>query len=252
MRQAIHRPAANASARGFTLVEVLMAVAVGGLLLVTAVSFAMSMGELWGNGSETRLFDQHVRGVSRFLENILRQAEPPPPPEAEGGADAAAQDAQGEAQARRSGFVPQESDPPVVWQAPRGRDFAGLEFLTFELAESPGVLAWPEHPLPYVVCALRVDPREGLFLQWKSRLELDFEDATPREMLVSPFVTDIAYLYYDSAGPTPRWDERDRPLTGDGNVLEVPQRVRLTFEYEGDSRAVDLIIPGTASGVPVY
>jgi hypothetical protein len=235
------------------LVEILVAVAIGGALLVTAVAFALSMGELWGNGAEARLFDQHVRGVSRFLENILRQAQPPPPP-LQGGMQQQGRTAQQGAGAQRAGETPPPAagDLPVVWQRPRGRDFSGAELLTFQLAESPGVLAWPEEPLPFVVCALRVDPRAGLFLQWKSRLELDFAGETPREMLVSPFVTAVSYLYFDDSPNDSRWEERPDPRMGAGRTLDVPQRVRLTFEYKGDERTVDLVVPGATAGAPLY
>ena len=64
------------SRRGFTLIEVLLSITIAGALLVAAVSLALSMGEVWGNGSGKRLFDQHVRGVTRFLDTVLRQAEP--------------------------------------------------------------------------------------------------------------------------------------------------------------------------------
>jgi len=59
---------------GFTLLEVLLAIVIAAALLLAANFFVLSMGELWGRGSEERLFDQHVRGVTRFLEAFLQQA----------------------------------------------------------------------------------------------------------------------------------------------------------------------------------
>ena len=137
-----------------------------GGLLVAAVSLALSMGELWGNGSGKRLFDQHVRGVTRFLDNVMRQAEPPPELADSdiGAAQAAAQEAQQEQQQGPEALGTGTGKEPVVWQEARGNGYGSEQFLTFELPESPGVFAWPEQPLPFVVCALRVDPRRGLFL----------------------------------------------------------------------------------------
>ena len=51
--------------RGFTLLELLMAITIGAMLMVAASTFVFSMGELWGRGTDERLFDRHVRGVSR-------------------------------------------------------------------------------------------------------------------------------------------------------------------------------------------
>ncbi len=224
---------------GFSLPELLVAIVIGAALITAAVTFVFSMGELWGSGSEARLFDQHVRGVSRFLEGVLQKATPPP--------------AESESSLEASSSETEEAS--IVWQKPRGRagGATGEELLTFELVESPGIFAWPEQPLPFVVCALRLDRNDGLFLQWKSRLEIDFADVAPREMRVSPFVTAITYYYYDSEGSRdPTWEERDTPKMGENRKLETPRRIRLTFAYEGLTREVNLILPGIAAGVPVY
>src|SRR4051812_3329908 len=62
----------------FTLIEILLALALVALLLVGLNTFIFSMGELWGQRADVRLFDQHVRAVTRFLEHELRAAALPP------------------------------------------------------------------------------------------------------------------------------------------------------------------------------
>lgn len=52
----------------------MLAVALAAGLLIAVNFFVLSMGELWGGGSETRLFDRHVRGVTRFLESLVQQS----------------------------------------------------------------------------------------------------------------------------------------------------------------------------------
>jgi len=236
------------SRAGFTLLEILVAVTIGGSLLIAAVFFAFSMGELWGNGSEVRVFDQHVRGVTRFMQEILRQAEAPPLIDAVGNVQAA----EGAAAANAGQPVPvTQEEAPVQWQEPHGLG-SNEELLTFQLAKSPGIFTWPEEPLPFVVAAIRVEPRGGLFLRWKSRLEIDFVDAAPRELRVSPFVTGISYLYYDPTEENPEWEETDRPRNASGGELEVPTRLRLHFDYHGLERSTDLVLPQVAAGVPIY
>ena len=63
---------------GFTLLEILLSLVLVGLLLVSMNTFVFSMGELWGQRTDVRLFDQHARAVSRFLEHELRAAALPP------------------------------------------------------------------------------------------------------------------------------------------------------------------------------
>lgn len=59
---------------GFTLLEVMLAVALATMLLVAVNFFVLSMGELWSGGAEPRLFERHVRGVTRFVESLVQQA----------------------------------------------------------------------------------------------------------------------------------------------------------------------------------
>jgi len=215
---------------GFTLVEILLAVTIGAWVIVAATTFVFSMGELWGRGGEDRLFDRHVRGASRFLERLFREA----------------------ANGMQASSGESEEDGPISWSAPAGSGFADEELLTFELPQSPGLLVWPDEPLPYVVCSLRLDPSEGLFLLWKSRLEIDFEDESPRETRISPFVREISYFYYDEGVDSPTWEENQDPLTDTQRQPLLPDRVRLTFEYENLTRTADLVLPKLVSGVPLY
>lgn len=260
-------PRRRARRRAFTLLEVLLAVSVGAMLLISVIGLAFSMGELWGNTSEPRLFAQHVRGVSRFLDNLLRQAEPPPEAAADlPGAESEQQEQrQLERQAQqleqgmngpgtgvsRGTSARSEGDARVAWYSPPGRQYGTEEFLTFELPESPGIFAWPEDALPFVVCSLRVDPGEGLFLLWKSRLEEDFADEAPREFRVSPFVTGITYWYFDTEQSRPKWEKAETPRST-GGTRELPARIELTFEYEGEKLVTALVIPPAAAAVPVY
>ena len=62
----------------FTLLEVLLALALTALVLTALNTFIFAMGELWGRGTDVRLFDQHVRAVTRFLSRELSAAALPP------------------------------------------------------------------------------------------------------------------------------------------------------------------------------
>ena len=105
------------SRRGFTLVEMMLALALVGLVMVGLNTFIFSMTELWGRNLEPRRFDQHVRAVTRYLESELRAAALPP---------TAARD--------RPGITPAEV-----------RNEAGVteELLTFELPAGSRLFTWP-------------------------------------------------------------------------------------------------------------
>jgi prepilin-type N-terminal cleavage/methylation domain-containing protein len=212
-------------AGGFTLLEVLLAVALGALLIVAANTFVLSMSELWGRGSEVRLFDQHVRGVTRFVENLQRQAVVPEEVLAQGNATTL-----------------------VRFGTPAGYDGLDTPLLTFEVPQAPGACVWPGPPLPAVVCAWQVTADEGLTLLWQSRLEEGFGETRPRKTLVSPFVTAIAYEYFDADSEA--WSREGRPLADAPGQYRVPARVRLTFEYDGMTREVSVELPAVSGGAP--
>ena len=66
------------SRRGFTMIELIVAMVLIAGVMIGLNTFIFSMSELWGRGREYRLFDQHARSLTRFLEGELRQAALPP------------------------------------------------------------------------------------------------------------------------------------------------------------------------------
>lgn len=215
----LHRSNGRARA-GFTLLEVLLALALTGLVLVALNTFIFSMGELWGRNSDVRLFDQHVRAVTRFMQYELRTASLPP--------------------------WAQPNSLPVGLQEIRPQNGAQEKLLTFELPAGCRLFTWPDKPLPEVVCSLQVRPNEGLILLWHSRLEKNFDTDPPRETVVTPLVTAMSYDYYDDQ--TNQWStESMLKLDSQGNPM-VPQRLRLKFEYQTLTRetVITLFTPGQA------
>ncbi len=214
------------SRKGFTLLEVMFAVFMGSALLVAATAFVFALGELWGKGANVWLFQKHVRGVSRFLEQSVQKSGWKMPA--------------GEAQS------------PIYWSSRGGRAYENQQLLTFELEKSPGVLVWPDTPLPHVVCSLELDRDEGLYLLWRSRLETDFEEEEPRKTLISPFVTDIKYYYIDAEDEDAEWEVEDEPTKeADGQFL-LPQRIEIVFEYEGREEKRQIVLPVLFNGVPFF
>ncbi|MBL9188197.1 MAG: prepilin-type N-terminal cleavage/methylation domain-containing protein [Opitutaceae bacterium] len=210
--------------RGFTFLEVLLALALVGLLLVAMNTFVFSMGELWGRRSDVRLFEQHVRAVTRFLEQELRAAALPP--------------------AARAGST------PIALQEIRPRGGLTEKLLTFELPGGGRLFDWPEQPLPEVVCSLQARRGEGLVLLWHSRLERDFESDSPRETVITPLVTELAYDYYDA--DTRRWTTETRLKTDAQGQPMTPQRLRVKFAYGQLTREAIVTLPSPGEGLPIF
>lgn len=216
------RPRRSSSA--FTLIEILLALSLVGLVLVALNTFVFSMGELWGKNQDVRLFEQHVRAVTRFLENELRTAAFPP------------------------AAVP--GGAPITVQEIRPQSGSTANLLTFELPEGSRLIAWPDRPLPEVVCSLQADDRDGLRLLWHSRLETRFNDDPPRETVITPLVTALSYDYYDPEFKN--WKNEPQLQRDSDNRLLPPQRLRLTFAYRKMTRETVVTLPVTGEGLPYF
>ena len=61
--------------RGFSMVEVLLALSIGGLVLLAASALLVTISQAWANRPATRdAFDAHINGVSHFLTAVLEEA----------------------------------------------------------------------------------------------------------------------------------------------------------------------------------
>lgn len=213
---------------GFTLLEILLSLALVALMLVALNTFVFSMGELWGRNTDVRLFDQHVRAVTRFLDRELRAAVLPP------------------AAVARS--------TPIGLQDVQPQGGAVDKLLTFELPSGSRLFVWPDpkRPLPEVVCSLQVRENEGLILLWHSRLEQNFDTDPPRETVITPLVTALAYDYYDT--DSNRWTTETalKPDPNGGTTPLLPQRLRLKFTYGKMTSESVITLPVATEGLPLF
>lgn len=184
--------------RGFSLVEMLLALAILAALLAAMNTFLFSMSELWGKGRDARLFDQHVRAATRQVRATLESATL-----GEGGA------------ALRMGEV-QLADGT---REPR---------LIFTLPDGGRLTSWPEGPLPDVDFSLGFEEEQGLVLTWRSRAETERDANDWHTSVLSPFADGIRYGYYDA--DLNRWRTEDTPLKeSDGATYRQPARIEITY-----------------------
>jgi prepilin-type N-terminal cleavage/methylation domain-containing protein len=208
--------------RGFTLIEVVLSIALASLVLVGLNTFVFSMGELWGKNTDVRLFDQHVRAVTRFLQGEVRRASLPP------------------------AAVPNSTPVGVSPVTPSGGSQDNL--ITFVELSGSRIFKWPESTLPEVTCSLQVRRGQGLFMLWHSDLENHFNDDPPRETLVSPLVTGLSYDYYDK--DFSKWTTEISLRSDKGGNPVAPQRLRVTFSYDRMTRVTFVTVPAPAQGLP--
>jgi prepilin-type N-terminal cleavage/methylation domain-containing protein len=208
--------------RGFTLLETLLSAALLGVLLLALNFFVFSMAEIWGQGAERRLFEQHVRAVTREVEALVRTAALPP---------AAA-------------------DPVLFVREIRLESGRREPLLSFELAAGSPRLPWSGAALPDVVCSLVAEPERGLSLYWQSRLEERFDDAAPREWVMSPFVKSISYEYHDAEADT--WRAESSLQRSGAGEWSLPARLKLEFAHGTLESETTVSLPGPPGPLPHF
>ena len=206
------RPFSGKSARGFTLVEMLLAMAILSMLVTAMFTFVFSMTELWGHGGEKRLFGQHVNAVTRHVESMLRRAAWP-----------------------HGGIA---GDEPFTVQEVRTGDSANANLLGFTLLDGDRLMHWPEASLPEVECNLGVERDHGLMLYWRSSLEKHDKNAPPRSVVISPLVTKLTYAYHDANGDS--WQKDDNLRKASTGEWLLPDRLIIAFKQEikGEDQSV--------------
>lgn len=211
------------SSGGFTLLELLLALALMTSLLAALFTFVFSMAEVWGHGAEQRLFEQHANAVTRHLDAMLRRATLPT-----GGAG---------------------SEEAYLWREIKGLPAGTQRLLCFDLPEGDRLLRWPGPPLPQVRCALGAEPGRGLILYWRSVLEPE-EETRPRAVVVSPMVTRLEYHGFDPAAAS--WQAGTLPMRDSAGRWRVPDRLKLTFAYGGKTLERTITLPLAPDGIPAF
>jgi len=218
----LHLPGMGRRRRaGLTLVEVLLALALLSVLLLSLSQFLLSMGELWGRNRRQRLFEQHVRAVSRYVEDTLHRAAIAP------------------AGGRGLRMAPGKVAP-----------LQNTILLNFDLAAGDRLLPWTKGPLPDVVCMVAVDRDRGLIFYWQSRWEVGFETTPPRQLVVSPLVTRVDYDYYNT--DTNAFTTSNTPLPEKDGKTPLPARMRLHFQLEKWSADTVVRVPAASAALPAF
>jgi len=199
----------------------LLAMAILSMLVTALFSFVFSMGEIWGQGGEKRLFSQHVNAVTRHVESLLRRAAWP-----HGGVTAA--------------------EPFTVREVRQGTG-GTANLLGFDMLDGDRLMRWPEEALPEVECSLGLETNQGLMLYWRSRLEKHDKNDPPRAVLISPLVTKLSYAYHEENGDS--WRKEDTLRRGRSGEWVLPDRLIIAFKQDQFEEQRELTLPIGSGGV---
>ncbi len=209
---------------GFSMIELLLAMAIGGMLLVGAVSLLVTVSQAWANRPATRdAFDAHVNGVGNFLHAIMEEATLP--------------------QANRAG------NAIVDLQRPIGFSESDEPLIHFYLREAPPLFVWPKGVASRVHAYLCFDEGDGLSFLWFSELQeleknekgvLQPEDESElRKTPISSFCDEIFYCYYgeedDREEDIKKWEIKDELEENiQTGKYRIPDFVKLVFRWDDE------------------
>lgn len=207
---------------GFTLLEILLALTAGSIVLVYASFYAFSLGSIWFNRGGSNFFDHHVDGVLLFLNGALEEAE----------------------------TINEEASQPITWSRPPGYSEFDDPLLSFRLRESPALLVREGTSLPNVICYFYFLPTDGMALLWHSLLEETDDIDEVRHTVLSPFITEVSYCYYDPEKNS--WTIEQRQEEDEDGQFLLPDFLALKFDYQDETREGYLYLPKVGQNVPLY
>lgn len=217
------------AAQGFTLIEMLVTLAIIGTFMTLLSFHLVALSNLWINRSDDDFFEQHVDGVTLFLNNALEASE---------GA---------------SGSDGEQATAPVEWARPPGWSDMDDPLLYFQQAEAPALFVREGQSLPAIQAYLHFDDNEGLSILWFSALDAeDIERVNDlRRSPVSSYVTRMDYAYYELEDD--EWEITEDPMEDDGGAFRLPDFIRLTFTHpEQGERLRSILIPHAATEIPLF
>ena len=219
--------------QGFSMVEVLLALAIGGLVLTAATSLLITISNAWANRPATRdAFDAHVNGVANFLSAIIEEATLP--------------------------TLSRAGDHAVDLQRPVGYSDSEDPLIHFFLREGPPLLVWPVGTVSRVHCFFHFEESEGLSLLWYSELqELEKNDEGKMEpededdlfkTKISPFCTEIFYCYYGeenaNSDDLKEWEiVTDLEENIQSGKYRIPDFMKLVFSWPDEDLERTLTLP---------
>lgn len=276
----------NVRQHGFTLLEVILAVTIAGALLAAAAALMVSVTSVWMDRQDRHFFEDHVDGVSEFLQACFSNAGSEialgdeagsGSGESDSGAGTAPADqvantpnpgevtvgislpenngsrSSGSGEEATSTGLVRVSEEPVAWSKPPGYADYQDPLLHFALKDTPPLLIQTgDAPIIGIQAFLHFEPDEGLSLLWYTPLQEESEDINDlRRTPISDLITQVEYIYWDQ--DFEKWETETEPKEGEGDEQFIlPRFLRLTFEYQDETKVRTLTIPVPSQSALIF
>ena len=263
----------------FTLMEIILAVSIAGALLAAAATLVVSVSELWIERQDRHFFDDHVDGVTEFIqasfahsgteitvsspeEQTVNSSNPIGIDSNTPNTNITEAEIMPSNNGVQSGNIASEhagvgliktAEQPIVWSKPPGYPEYEDPLLHFSLKDtSPLLIKADDAPVIGVKAFFYFKKDEGLSLLWYTPLQEDSEDLNDlRRTQISDLITQIEYIYWDDRFE--KWENQTDPKESEaGDEFVLPRFAKLTFEYEGEKKERILTIPVPSQSALIF
>lgn len=203
---------------GFTLIEVLLALAVGMLVMFGCAALTCDMLSLVERLEKGFTLRAHADGVEKFLRGSFLNSVVEDSSEFEN-------------------VLASNSENTLFMSADLHSPNSSEYFLSFGDVRAHPLYVSPTGFVAERICVLE-NSDEGLFVVWKFVKSENGDDTrNTYKTLLSPYVTALRYMYFDE---TSGWKTEDKPLT-DASASSLMPRYLLVDFARGDERITKLI-----------
>lgn len=258
------RPAGAPAHGGFTLIEVLVALALSLLLLSAATSLLVTFSVLWTQEETEPWYNEHVDGLDRFLrasfagghrplQKASEATEEEPPADDEGRENPPESPSAEERELETPPTSePEEMEPRVrLRKLPGERGFAD-PLVSFELSGDLPLMRTGKPQPPVVTAYLKFSEEEGLVLIWHGEPEAGRERPDLHSLRLSPYVRAVRFAYFEE--DFKEWEVEEEPRENAQGEPELPDFIELELRLEEDDepRVLTFLLPPEKMDVPLY
>ncbi len=258
----------------FTLVEILLAIALSTLVLLAAAVFVFSAFNLLTQTENDPGLEHHKLGVVGYLEFAFSQAPAPPSNTTAGGNTTGPGFAGGTGglggNSTSGGNSSSTTGPAlsfgnsltgsisagnqtnrVGWGFPPGVISIDNPYLTFRVDDDDPLLVWDGGPRPPATAWLYFKEGEGLSLIWQTDQQKLIDPNALQRTMLSPLVTKLEFVYYDATST--QWTSSDTPQKDPTTGAQLlPNFIRLTFRINNKDETMTVNLPSSQTNMPIY
>ena len=224
-----------------SLIEVIIAIAIGAFVLSAAASFVVSITEIWSKRDARYAFYEHADGVTQFLTTSFFAAQ--------------TIEYANETQAPNTQMpnLTESANARIIWNTPIDSNASDEPMLYFELKKETPLLSTADGLPPIEKSLFLHFDDEGLSILHSSLIQEEVESENDlNQTRISSYVKKIEYINWDAELENWEIQEEPIPYPEDSDRYQVPDFLKLHFQYKDIETARIIPLPEQSINLILY